>query len=417
MKKIWQIVIPIALVIITLVVYAIVTRDKESEPDIVKVEKGVFEVVVTSMGELEALESMNITIPEALQNHNIRIRSMTITDIVKEGTVVKKGDYVATLNPAEVEEQLKDRLERLDLYEVDLENVKIDTSLVLSEARDGIRQMNDQMLDREIKLDQSIYESKAVQRQAQINLEVAQRNLEQRQRNYIQLKRKHQIRVSRALERVNEQKAEIEVMEQLKRDLRIKAPGPGLVVFGRGHDGQKIKIGSQVNRWDPLIATLPDLSSLQSVAYVKEIDIAKIRTGLPVRLKIDAFPESEFKGVIKRVANVGQEMTGQFLTGFKVEIKVDPAGKTLLPGMTSTNNIVVSSVNDVLMVPRKALHSSEEGLFVYKRDGLSVVKQQIKTGGENDTYIWVTGGLQEGERIYLHEPLNKDDAKMVKLEN
>lgn len=415
MKKFWQIIPPIALVVVTLVIYAIATRDKEKEPDIVKAEKGVFEIVVTSMGELEALESTNITIPEVLTNQTVRIRSLAITDIVKEGTVVKKGDYVATLNPADVEEQHRILTERLDMYLVNLENIKIDSSLVLSEARDGIRQARDVVLDREIKLEQSKYESQAVQRQAQINLEVAKRNFEQRNRNYTQLRRKHQLMVNRALDLIDRQKNDIETLEQLRRDLRIVAPGPGLVVYARGNDGQKIRIGSNVNRWAPLIATLPDLSTLQSVAFVKEIDISKIKTGLPVRIKIDAFPDEEFKGVITRVANVGQEMQGQFATGFKVEIKVDPAGKTLLPGMTSTNHIVVSSLKDVLMVPRQTVHLSETGFYVYKREGLSVVRQEIRTGGENDSYVWVTEGLKPGDRVYTHAPSKGHDIKMITL--
>ena len=415
MKKFWQLIPPIALVVVTLIIYAIATRDKATDPEIVKVEKGVFELVVTSMGELEALESVNITIPEVLVNRTVRIRSLSITDIVKEGTVVKKGDYVATLNPADVEEQLKTLYERLDMYEVNLENIKIDSSIVLSDARDGIRQAGDQLLDREINVEQSSYESKAVQRQAQINLEVAERNLDQKKRNYIQLQRKHQIMVGRAEDLIQRQKDEIELLEQLKRDLRIVAPGPGLVVYGRGQDDEKIRVGSEVGRWDPLIATLPDLSTLQSVAYVKEIDISKIRVGLPVRLKIDAFPNEEFKGVIKRVANVGQELEGQFQTGFKVEITVDPAGKALLPGMTSSNYIVVNNVKDVLMIPRSSVFTEGDLYYVYKKEGLSVVKQEIKTGGENDNYIWITEGLEERERIFTHAPANPEDLQFVRL--
>lgn len=415
MKKFWQLLPPIAMVVVTLIVYFFITREKDKEPDIVKAEKGIFEVLVTSMGELEALESTNITIPEVLTNRTVRIRSLAITDIIKEGTVVKKGDYVATLNPADVEEQLKGLLETMDRLEVNHENIKIDSSLVLSEARDGIRQARDVVIDREIKLEQSKFESKAYQRQAQINLEVSTRNLEQKMRNYDQLKRKHRIMVSRAVDLINRQKEDIEVMEQLKRDLRVKAPGPGLVVYARGNDGQKIRVGSNVNRWEPLIATLPDLSTLQSVTYVKEIDIAKINAGMPVRLKIDAFPDYEFKGVIKRVANVGQEIKGQFLTGFKVEINVDPGDKTLLPGMTSSNSIIVNSVKDVLMVPRQTIHSSGEGLYVYKKHGLSVVKQQITTGGENDLYVWIKGGLAEGDRVLMHVPSNSEEFKFVKL--
>ncbi len=416
MKKFWQLIIPIALVAVTLIIYAVATREKGKEPDIIKVEKGVFEVVVTSMGELEALESMDITIPNVLTSQNLRIRSLAITDIVKEGTVVKKGDYVATLNPAEVEERLKTLYDRLDMYQVNLDNIKIDSSLVLSEERDGIRQASDQVHDKEISLEQSKYESKAVQRQAQINLEVSQRGLEQRNRNYSQLKRKYQIQVNRAVELINRERDDIGVLEQLKNDLRIKSPGRGLIVYARGNDGQKIRIGSEVNRWDPLIATLPDLTTIQSVAYVQEIDISKIKPGLPVRLKIDAFPDDEFVAVVKRVANVGQELTGQFLTGFKIEIKVETSGKTLLPGMTSTNNIVVKSVQDVLIVPRQALFSCDDIFFVYKREGLSTVKQEVRTGGENDYYVWITEGLTEGDRVYTHTPSKSDEVKLVKLQ-
>src|SRR5690554_7266106 len=75
-KNLWQLIVPLALVVLTLVVYALATRDKEKEPDVVRVEQGVFEIVVSGTGELEALESTNIMIPDVLADRTVRIRSI-----------------------------------------------------------------------------------------------------------------------------------------------------------------------------------------------------------------------------------------------------------------------------------------------------------------------------------------------------
>src|SRR5690554_4514232 len=120
---------------------------------------------------------------------------------------------------------------------------------------------------------------------------------------------------------------------QLKRDLYITAPSSVLDVYARSGNDEQIRVGSHVSRWSPMIATLPDLAILQSVVYVQEIDISKIKPGLQVRVRIDAFPEEEFSGVVTRVANVGQEVPGEFFSAFKVEVKVNSNGKLLLPGM------------------------------------------------------------------------------------
>ncbi len=409
-KNLWQLIIPLALVVITLVVYAVATRDKEKEPDIVRVEKGTFEIVVKGMGELEALESTQIMIPDVLGDRTVRIRSIAINDLVREGTVVKKGDYVATLDPGDVEERLRNAEDGLEMFKNNLDNARIDSSLVLSDVRDEIRQANDLVLDREIRVEQSAYESVAVQRQAQISLETAIRSLEQKKRNYIQIQRRHELFIRRAEDALKEQEEQKAILEQLKRDLRITAPGDGLVVYARGHNNEKVRVGSHVSRWSPLIATLPDLATLQSVVYVKEIDISKIKPGLPVRVGIDAFPEEAFNGVVTRVANVGQQVPGEFHSAFKVEIKVTTNGKLLLPGMTSANNIVVESIRDALMVPRLAVFNDEEmGTYVYKREGISgVSRQQIKTGGENDSFYKVESGLDAGDRVMMHPPNNAE---------
>lgn len=415
MKNKWQLSLPLVLVVITLLIYWLATRDSKSEPGNVRVTKGLFEIAVTVTGEIEALEYTRITIPEVLTNRNLRIRNLSITDLVKEGTVVKAGDYVATLNPGDVEDRLVRVLDNLERVRNNLDNALIDSSLVLSESRDQIRIALNSVLDQEIKLEQSQFESKAVQRQNEIALERAKRNYEQKKRNLSQQTRRHILNIQRISEQLKQREEEHDMLQQLKRDLYVTAPSDGLVVYARTY-GEKIKVGSSVSIWDPLIATLPDLTTLQSVVQVKEIDITKIKPNLSVRVRIDAFPNEEFQGRVMQIANIGQEVAGEFFNTFKVGIKVNPNNKLLLPGMTSTNRIVIESVPDALMIPRMAVFSDDEfEYYVYKQEGLSVVKQQISIAGENDTYFRVVEGVAERDRVLLQTPSQSSRLSSVPL--
>ncbi len=85
--------------ILLLVVLIVVLSRKESAPEITaKVMRGPFEILVYSTGQLESENSENILIPEVMNDRQTRISSLTITDLVEEGTYVDSGDYVATLD-------------------------------------------------------------------------------------------------------------------------------------------------------------------------------------------------------------------------------------------------------------------------------------------------------------------------------
>jgi multidrug efflux pump subunit AcrA (membrane-fusion protein) len=396
--------IPLVLLILVFAGYRLFMADSIEKEDLVEVEKGRFEYYVVSMGELEAHESKDIMIPNVLLDRTVRIRRIAINDLVREGTEVVKGDYVATLDPSEVEEYIKSTQEALDLLSNNLENAKMDSTLNLTDARDAIRRSQDNVMDAEIKVEQSVYESKAVQRQAAIELEMARRSLAQKKRNYKQQQRKNELSVRRIEDNVRQEERQMKTLLQLKRDLIIKAPSSGVVVYAREWDGEKRKVGAMVSRWDPRIAILPDLSTILSVTYVKEIDVTKIIEGMPVKITIDAFPGEVFNGEVRNVANIGQEIDGQFLNGFKVDIKVNPLGFDLLPGMTATNRFIIQAIEDQLMVPRGVVFVEDNEQVVYKKTPLGVVKQVVDTEGENDEVVRVTDGLKEGDKLLKHPP-------------
>src|SRR5665647_297801 len=84
--------------IIVLIVISKVTSKKDIANLYAESEKGQFDIVVTTTGELQAKKSTDIFGPEFTQSRGIRAMDIKITDMVPEGTEVKSGDYVATLD-------------------------------------------------------------------------------------------------------------------------------------------------------------------------------------------------------------------------------------------------------------------------------------------------------------------------------
>lgn len=381
----------------------------------VKVQKGVFETTVSAMGVLKVENAVDINVPDVCFNEDIDIWTMKILSIIEEGKIVKKGAEVARLDPVEVEENLNEVNEKLNERYTLLEDSRIDSSLILAAAREKIQKQKDQVLDAELKLQQSTYESKAVQRQSYIEFEKAERSLLKAERDLITKTQRHKSRITRNQRRVDRYENKKKLLEQLRNELIIKSPVEGMIIYGTGEDGQKVKVGSRVGRWMPLIATLPDLNTIISELYVKEIDIAKITLGQKVKIKIDAFPKKVFDGDIVSIANIGQKMPGEFQNGFKVIVQLAEYKESLLPGMTTSNTIIIKSFEDVLFVEKEAVYRNDSMAFVLKKDGLSVVRQEVEVAEENEEFYRLINGLKEGNKVLLDYSDAPEEKELIRL--
>jgi O-phosphoseryl-tRNA(Cys) synthetase len=159
------------------------------------------------------------------------------------------------------------------------------------------------------------------------------------------------------------------------------------------------------------VATLPDLTQMESDTYVNEVDVRKVAVGQKVKISLDADPTKKLDGKVTSVANVGEQRPNQDSKVFEVKIEVAQSDTTLRPGMTTSNAIETASFDHVLSIPLEAV-SSERGMsFVYKKDGSHVVKQQIETGVMNDNEIVVKRGLTKGDKVLLVPPAEKANIK------
>ncbi len=399
-----------------LVLVILLTGTREKEPPVTaEARQGTFEVLVYTSGTLEAENSEKIVIPEELGGRNVRIYEIKITDIVEEGTVVQEGDYVASLDHKAVEEVLVQAREEMEQALSDFEDAKMDSNLNLSNNRDQIINAREQVEQMKIILDESVYESPSVIRKAEMDLEKAHRTLEQELSAYTLRVQQAAARVNRRVVILNQHENRVKELEEAYRVLNIHAPKPGMVIYAKDRFGDKIKSGSTVSRWMPVIATLPDLSRMISVTWVNEIDISKVKAGQKVTLGTDAFPEKQLEGEVITVANIGQPMPRSDAKVFEVRIRVFGSDPDLRPAMTTSNVIQTGVYTEEVYIPTDAIFGNDSLRYVYMY-GKSPFRQVVEAGDENENFTIIKKGLKAGDRVLMAPPENEKDLPLRGME-
>ncbi len=413
-RKLWLTTIIVIVVLIS--AFLIVPGSKTETTEITtKVLQGPFEIFVYSTGQLEAQNSVDITVPDNLNDRDIRIYEIKITDLIEEGTVVDSGEYVATLDQKAVEEILNTAREELETAMNEYEDAKMDSNLNLSNYRDQIINAKEEVEEQQIILDESVYESPSVIRKAEMDLDKARRKLKQEESGYELKKRQAIAKVEREKIEMRQRQTRVNKLEEVYNSLVIAAPKSGMVIYGKDRTREKIKVGSTVSPYMPVIATLPDMSSMLSLTYVNEIDISKVKKGQGVILGIDAIPEKQMEGEVVSVANIGQPMPKSDAKVFEVKIRIFGDVSDLKPAMTTSNVIKTAILNDTTYIPAEAVFENDSLQFVYLKNG-KTVKQIVDLGDQNENYILVRKGVKGGDEILLTEPADAEELSFTGME-
>jgi len=215
-----------------IIILAILLTRKETAPEITaKVMRGPFEILVYSTGQLESENSENILIPEIMNDRQTRISSLTITDMVDEGTYVDSGDYVATLDYQAVEEQLKLALDDMEKALSEYEDSKIDSNLTLSNQRDLILNARLDLEESEIAVKESAFEAPSVKRKVEMDLDKAKRKLDQQKKSYQLVTQQEINKVTRKYINYKQTNERVDVVNKLKSSLVIRSPRSGIISY------------------------------------------------------------------------------------------------------------------------------------------------------------------------------------------
>lgn len=397
-----------ALFILLLMPFSFCGKKASSDIPIGKVQKGTFYIDMYEEGEIEAVNSINISSPTI----SWRYGSLKITQIVKDGEEVKAGDTLIIFDPSEVQKGIVEAEAALEINRAELEKMLAQQQSDLEELRADYEVTRISQQISEINLESAVYESEIKKKEIQLNLEKANIALEQAKEqidNRIKIQKEEvkqkNLSIQQSLARLDEAHKTLE-------KLFVRTHSPGIAIISKNwNSGNKFQAGDQCWSGFPIIQ-LPDLSSLKATVKINEVDIAKINKGLKAEIKPDAFSDSIFSGQVISVANlaVNKDETSKIKV-FPVEIRLDGTSPNLLPGLTVSCRIIIDKLEDVLYVPLEGVFLEVDTYYVYKKTRTGYDKTAVETGASNSDYIVILSGIENGDEIALVYPYPEEQAK------
>jgi RND family efflux transporter MFP subunit len=193
---------------------------------------------------------------------------------------------------------------------------------------------------------------------------------------------------------------------------KIYAPQAGMVAYAvsdnpwRRHE--EIREGAAV-RPRQHILSLPNLSRMQVKTTVHESVLDQISVGLPVTIRVDAFPDRSYQGSVETVAVLAEQ--GSETKVYATTITIDEEVEQLKPGMTAVVEIHVKQLRDILSVPVQAIEQVGRDNWCYVQSGRNVERRTVKLGRTNDRYVEIIEGLDEGDRVVLNPMAIIDETR------
>jgi len=206
-------------------------------------------------------------------------------------------------------------------------------------------------------------------------------------------------------------KLEKEQLERSRKQLdhvEIKAPQDGILVYEQTRywdPASRIQLGALVYYQQPVFL-LPDLEFMQIKVKVHESKVKKIRAGQKATIRVEAFAGLVLNGSVEKVATLADSdggWRGGSSKEFETIIKIDnlPAGAGLKPGFTAEVSIEVNKLAGVLAMPVQAVAETKGKHYAYVFNSTGVEKREVEVGENNEKFVEVRKGLQEGEAVCL----------------
>jgi RND family efflux transporter MFP subunit len=214
-----------------------------------------------------------------------------------------------------------------------------------------------------------------------------------------------QFEVARA--NVDAAQAALDVLQKTLNDTVIRAPISGLVASRSVQPGEKV---SPDNR----LLELVNLQQMEMEAAVPTSEIASIRVGQQVSLRIEGLPET-FDGRVARI-NPGTQSGSRSVMAY---IVVANPQTLLRGGMFAQAQLTLRSKDGELALPYSAVHKDSNGSYVYAIDNGLLIKKAVVTGNEGrngeDTLIEIRSGLVSGDQIIRNDMGNLRPGTAVRI--
>ncbi|MCX7926444.1 MAG: efflux RND transporter periplasmic adaptor subunit [Fimbriimonadales bacterium] len=192
----------------------------------------------------------------------------------------------------------------------------------------------------------------------------------------------------------------------------VRAPIRGVVTRRYREVGELVMSGTTGFGEGTPIMQVADLSQMRVKLNLNELDVAKVRVGMPVEITVDALPDRKFKGTVRKIAPAAQssgQTTALGVVKFAVEVYLNQTDDALRPGMTARCRIITAEKPNALRLPLEAIGKEDGKEYV-----LRVVPGQNEPNGKPKTEkVFVKIGLRSASHAEILEGLREGD-KVVK---
>jgi HlyD family secretion protein len=175
---------------------------------------------------------------------------------------------------------------------------------------------------------------------------------------------------------------------------RLLAPFTGTITEVEVKTGDLVSAGETAFRIDDLASVYIDLQ-------VSEVDLASLKVGQSAALEFDALPDRVYSGEVTEIGMIGTNSQG--VVNYPVTVKVTDADESILPGMTAAVTIVVDQVDDVLLVPNKAIRTSggQQSVTVLFEGQQIAVPVMVGLVGDTQSEV-ISDQLREGDAVAIN---------------
>ncbi|MHB1327785.1 MAG: efflux RND transporter periplasmic adaptor subunit [Gemmatimonadales bacterium] len=383
----WGLFAVVAVALIGVFAYRTANRDDRTEVRLETVESRRLVSVVTASGKIEA---------EAQVDISADITGRIVQLGVKEGDLVKKGQFLVLIDPAQYESAVRR-----------LEGLLASNQAGLVQAQTN-RDQTKRQLDRWIEMQKTnaalVSAEQVEQAQQQYDLAVASYSASQ-------------ANVDQARGSLSEAR------DQLSKT-RIVSPISGRVVRLPVEVGE-VAVPGTFSRETGRLMTIADLGTILAKVRVDETDVVRVTLGDSVEVTIDAFPDSTFVGRVTKISNsatVAAQSTSSAAQAvdFDVEVTLDSPPAAVRPDLSATARVVTDTREDALSIPIIALTVRQhedvpselkpeqtgttrpggrdrEGVFVVS-NGVAMFRP-VRVGIAGEEHFEVLEGLTRGDSI------------------
>ncbi len=400
------------------------TKPKGEKVTAEKVEKRTIREMVAASGKI---------FPQTEVKISSDVSGEIVELAVEEGDSVVTGQLLAKIDPDAYQSQVEQGVASVNNAKASYANARSQVENATAQREQIIAQLeNAKEIQRR---NEKLWKEKVI---SEADYEASLSNLRALEANL----RSAEASIRAAEEAAKASKFSVDRAEAALKELRtalrrttIYAPTSGIISMLNVEAGERV-VGT-IQMAGTEMMRIANLNNMEVRVDVSENDIPRVSLGDLVEIEVDAYIDRKFRGRVTQIANSANNtatatasLTSDQVTNFEVRINIDPESYADLvtptkpypfrPGMSASVEINTESLKDVLSIPIQAVTTREpeeednedekaaeedeigedellEVVFLVQGDTVSRV--EVTTGIQDDTYIQILSGLEEGQEI------------------